>query len=89
MELWLQTVIFISVIWLAISILRKLLSVFRKPKPRPPTDRQLNYIELLLDERETDDLEFDDPQTVEQASALITQLKKLPYRDDADDNDDE
>ena len=87
MELWLQTVIFISVVWLAISILKKLLSVFRKPKPRPPTGKQLNYIELLLDERESDDIEFDDPQTIEQASALITQLKKLPYREDDDEDD--
>lgn len=33
-------------------------------------------------EREADDIEFDDPQTIEQASALITRLKKLPYRED-------
>lgn len=76
-------------VWLAVKALGSLLGWSRKPRPKPPTERQLNYIAVLLDERETDDLEFVDPLTIEEASALITYLKKLPYRDDDDDDDDD
>lgn len=82
MESLVALLIFFGVIWLITRLLHKLLCFFRKPKPRLPTGRQLDYIEILLEEREADDIEFDDPQTIEQASALITRLKKLPYRED-------
>lgn len=53
----------------------------------PPTDRQLNFIDALIAERETEDWMLeDDPQTVEEASALIDALLDQPYRDRVDDN---
>ncbi|MCY4421038.1 MAG: hypothetical protein OXC42_07305 [Gammaproteobacteria bacterium] len=48
----------------------------------PPTDAQLNYIDILLDEREAGDLESIDPVNIRQASELITALKECPYRDE-------
>ena len=48
----------------------------------PPTDRQLDFIDDLIEERqvETSMLEKE-PATVEEASELIDKLKSLPYRD--------
>ena len=50
----------------------------------PPTDRQLNFIDALIVERETEDWMLEDPQTVQEASDLIDTLLEQPYRDRAD-----
>ena len=42
---------------------------------RPPTDRQLDYIDSLLEKRETEEwIEHYHPTTIEEASALIEDL---------------
>ena len=55
----------------------------------PPTDRQLAFIEDLIEEREVpaDDwaLEYD-PESIEEASATISYLRSLPYRSDREDS---
>ena len=59
-----------------------------EPPPRPPTDRQLNLIDALMEERDVpaDDWALErDPETIEEASATITYLLALPYRPDRDD----
>ena len=48
---------------------------------RPPTDRQLDYIDALIDERDADDLADCMPRTIQEASALITELEQREYRD--------
>ena len=62
---------------------------YRPPPPAlpsiPPTDRQLAFIEELIEEREVpaDDWALeDDPETIEEASATISYLRSLPYRSD-------
>ena len=68
---------------------------FEKPNPqayleylqtrqaRPPTDRQLEFIDELIEEREADDwIGVCKPATLEEASELIGALLELPYRDD-------
>ena len=53
--------------------------------PRPPTDRQLNFIDELIHERDVDADDRSlrkDPETLEEASATITYLLSLPYRPD-------
>ena len=54
-----------------------------RPVERPPTDRQLMFIDHLLVERDVPDLmlEFDPPATLDEASDLIDRLHDLPYRD--------
>ena len=51
----------------------------------PPTDRQLNFIDALIAEREVDleDLE-EDPQTIDEAGELIEHLLTLPHREGRD-----
>ncbi len=52
-------------------------------RPAPPpgaTDRQLAFIDLLLRERQADDLIDAAPMTIEEASALIAELKERPHR---------
>ena len=72
------------VIWLIVRRAR------RRPKhsklsdaqrQRPPTDRQMAYIDALIDERDVAPwiLEFE-PETIEEASILIDELKKQPIR---------
>ena len=64
-------------------------STYRQPyRPpscddRPPTDRQLTYIDALMTERDVPDslLEGDMPATMDEASELIDELLDLPYRD--------
>lgn len=59
-----------------------------EPPPRPPTDRQLNFIDALIEERDVpaDDWALErDPETIDEASASITYLLSLPYRPDRDD----
>ena len=56
--------------------------------PRPPTDRQLNFIDELIHERDVDADDpalHKDPETLEEASETITYLLSLPYRPDHDD----
>ena len=49
-------------------------------EPSPPTERQLGYIAALLRERRADDLADVDIENVDQASALIDELKSRPRR---------
>ena len=50
---------------------------------RRPTNKQLAYIDILLEEREANQVAFRKPQSIEEASALISALKKLfPYREE-------
>lgn len=52
----------------------------------PPTDRQLNFIDALIVERETEDWMLEeDPETMAEASDLISALLEQPYRDRVDD----
>ena len=56
--------------------------------PRPPTDRQLNFIDELIHERDVDADDrslHKDPETLEEASATIMYLLSLPYRPDQDE----
>lgn len=50
---------------------------------RPPTDRQLTYIDALMTERDVPDSLLDGhmPATMGEASELIDELLDLPYRD--------
>lgn len=57
----------------------------RKPRNRPMTARQAEYIQALLTERASDQFRFREPRTIEEASWLISRLQKLPYRDDDDE----
>ena len=51
----------------------------------PPTDRQLNYIDHLIAEREVEDWMLEhDPETMEEASEMIDALLEMPRRDDPD-----
>lgn len=48
---------------------------------RSPTDRQLDFIEDLIEERQVESSMLEkQPATVEEASELIDKLKSLPYR---------
>lgn len=49
-------------------------------RPMPATARQLQYIAALLQERETEGMVIGDVDNVEQASALIDELKTRPRR---------
>ena len=54
----------------------------------PPTDRQLAFIEDLIEEREVPANDWaleEGPETIEEASATIRYLRSLPYRPDRDD----
>ena len=60
-----------------------------QPIRRPPTDRQLNFIDELIRERDVDADDrslHKDPETIEEASATITHLLSLPYREHHDDS---
>ena len=50
----------------------------------PPTKHQINAIAGLLKERDAADLYLVIPKTQSEASALITELKERPYREDRD-----
>lgn len=50
-------------------------------RQRPPTARQMAYIDLLMEEREIDTWMLEsEPETIQEASELIDKLKKLPIR---------
>lgn len=60
-----------------------------KPTPddiyrqRPPTERQMAFIDLLMQEREVETWILEkEPETIQEASALIETLKKQPMRRD-------
>ena len=54
-----------------------------EPDTRPPTERQLNYIDALIEKRETEPWMLEkDPETIIEASALIEALLEQPYRED-------
>ena len=56
------------------------------PETRPPTERQLNFIDHLIIEREAEDWMLrSNPGSVESASALIEALLRRPYRKHYDD----
>ena len=51
--------------------------------PRPPTDRQLAYIDSLIDQKEVEPGMIErDPATLEEASELIDDLLDRPYKTD-------
>ena len=55
------------------------------PPRRPPTDRQLNFINNLIVERDVDLDHWvltEDPKTVDEASEVIEYLLTLPYCED-------
>ena len=55
-----------------------------KSGQRPPTDRQLDFIDALVEEREIEPwILEEEPKSVREASALITSLLKQPHRKDA------
>ena len=47
---------------------------------RPPTDKQLNYIDSLLQYKDADDLRNVKICTIKQASEFIDELQARPYR---------
>lgn len=50
-------------------------------RQRPPTARQMAYIDLLMEEREIDTWMLEkEPETIQEASVLIDELKKRPIR---------
>ena len=53
---------------------------------RPPTDRQLNYIDSLLEYKDADDLQNVKLYNIKQASELIDELKRRPHKE-FDDED--
>ena len=54
-----------------------------EPDDRPATERQLNFIDTLIEERETEPWMLEsDPETVTEASALIEALLAQPRRKD-------
>lgn len=69
-------------VW-TIYLITKVCSWFSKGKRgrRPPTDRQLDFIDALVEEREVDSWMLEEePKSVKEASALITVLLNQPYR---------
>ena len=60
-----------------------------RPIQRPPTARQLNFIDDLIAERDADDWVLEpDPQTIEEASSIIDHLLTLPYGGSLNKDDD-
>ena len=52
-------------------------------RQRPPTERQMDFINMLMQEREIETWMLEkEPETIQQASELIEKLKKLPMRRD-------
>ena len=50
-------------------------------RQRPPTDRQMAFIDHLMQEREVETWMLEkEPETIQEASELIDKLKKLPIR---------
>ena len=50
-------------------------------RQRPPTERQIAFIDVLMQEREVEIWMLEkEPETIQQASELIEKLKKLPIR---------
>lgn len=56
----------------------------KPPPPRPPTIRQLQYIDDLYEQREATPelLALDDPETIEEASQMIEMLRECPFKRD-------
>ena len=52
----------------------------------PPTDRQMMFIEDLIEEREVDAEIVVPPSSIQEASWLIDRLKSMPYKDDDDED---
>lgn len=51
-------------------------------RQRPPTDRQMDYIDSLMQEREIEPWMLEkEPETIQEASELIEKLLKRPIRD--------
>lgn len=51
-------------------------------RQRPPTDRQMAYIDSLMEEREIEPWMLEkEPETIQEASELIEKLLKRPIRD--------
>lgn len=50
-------------------------------RQRPPTDRQMAFIDMLMQEREVETWMLEkEPETIQEASELIEKLKKRPIR---------
>ena len=51
-------------------------------RQRPPTERQMDYIDSLMQEREIEPWMLEkEPETIQEASELIEKLLKRPIRD--------
>ena len=53
-----------------------------RDRQRPPTDRQMDFIDTLMQEREIETWMLEkEPDTIQEASELIEKLLKRPMRD--------
>ena len=53
--------------------------------PRSPIERQLNYIDALLEQRLVEPWMYEqDPETIEEASKLIEALQECDYKESLD-----
>lgn len=72
--------IFFFVLWIIEQSVKSVDPPIPTPED-PPTDRQLNFIDNLIAEREIEDWMLDhDPKTKDEASDLIEMLLELPKR---------
>ena len=85
MEILIGLVIFVVVMFIIGLAAEPTTNVPLSPPEPTATDRQLNYIDNLIAERETEDwMLLEDPQTIDEASELIDMLLTLPYREHED-----
>ena len=63
------------------SVLRWFLNVFRTDN-RSPTDRQMDFMEDLLNEKDLTGFTYVEPKTIGDATRIIDKLIKRPYRND-------
>ena len=79
-------VIAVAVTFFVLWVIEQSLKSEAQPIPvpeDPPTDRQLNFIDNLIAERETEDWMLEhDPATKDEASELIELLLELPRREE-------
>ncbi len=68
--------------WMFYLFIRFFQWIFRSKKDRrPPTDRQLDFIDALMEEREVEPwMLAEEPKNIKEASALIKKLLAQPER---------
>ena len=80
---WLVLILAIVVCFGLAAILPKADPTLNKPESKPVTDRQLDFMDALIAEREVPSGDWvlaEDPQTAEEASKMIEHLLTLPHR---------